>query len=282
MLIRRLYYPNIAKAETNESAVFDSAFPNRLSPPTRHASRKTYHAFYQSPHFHYIYSPIHFFRTMNRTKLVTALLLVALITGCIPQKEKKAADTPSQHETVVNNIMSRRSIRKYKTTPIDSTALKEILLCGINAPNGQGRESWQVRVADNRRLINRIDSLYGAHTAGQGKTARKASYGAPVLVFIAYDTTYDLSQVDCGLLGGNMMLAANSMGIGSCCLGGLCRFINSDRGNELRNMLDLPPTHRLLYAIAFGYPDENPPAKPRKWDRIQFIKEGEHENNPKH
>lgn len=202
-------------------------------------------------------------------------LVSAILISCGPTSEEPEANsTTSKKDAVIENIMSRRSIRKYKNEAIDSTSMREILTCGIQAPNGQGRESWEIRVVDDKELIDRIDSAYSDYaenTMKTGKPTRKASYGAPALVFIANDTTYDLSQVDCGLLGENMILAANSMGIGSCCLGGLCRFINSEEGAEILQKLKLPSTHKLLYAIAFGYPDEQPAQKTRNWDRIQFI-----------
>lgn len=201
-------------------------------------------------------------------------LVSAILISCDPTSEAPEANSTTNKDAVIENIMSRRSIRKYKNEAIDSTSMREILTCGIQAPNGQGRESWEIRVVNDKELIDRIDSAYSDYaenTMKTGKPTRKASYGAPALVFIAYDTTYDLSQVDCGLLGENMILAANSMGIGSCCLGGLCRFINSEEGAEILQKLKLPSTHKLLYAIAFGYSDEKPAQKTRNWDRIQFI-----------
>ena len=201
-------------------------------------------------------------------------LVSAILISCGPTSEAPESNSTTSKDAVIENIMSRRSIRKYKNEAIDSTSMREILTCGIQAPNGQGRESWEIRVVNDKELIDRIDSAYSDYaenTMKTGKPTRKASYGAPALVFIAYDTTYDLSQVDCGLLGENMILAANSMGIGSCCLGGLCRFINSEEGAEILQKLKLPSTHKLLYAIAFGYPDEKPAQKTRNWDCIQFI-----------
>lgn len=198
----------------------------------------------------------------------------AIMLSCSPASDKTEENQDTSKDAVIENIMSRRSIRKYKNEAIDSTSLKKILMCGINAPNGKGLESWEIRVVNDRKFIDRIDSTYESYavnTLKTGKPAKKASYGAPVLVFIAYDTHYDFSQVDCGLLGENMILAANSMGIGSCCLGGLGRFVNSDAGAEILQKLKLPSTHKLLYAIAFGYPDEKPAQKPRNWNRIQFI-----------
>ena len=68
-----------------------------------------------------------------------------------------------------------------------------------------------------------------------------------------------------------MILAAQSVGVGSCCLGGLCRFLNAPEGAELLRRLQLPDTHRLLYAIAFGYPAEMPAAKPRNREKVRFV-----------
>ncbi len=71
---------------------------------------------------------------------------------------------------------------------------------------------------------------------------------APTIVFIANDKSYDLSQIDCGLLGEKHdSLSAWSMGIGSCCLGGPTRFINStpDAAEYLKR-LDIPEGYELL------------------------------------
>lgn len=94
---------------------------------------------------------------------------------------------------------------------------------------------------------------------------------APTVVFIANDPSYDCSQIDCGLLGGNMILTAQSMGIGSCCLGGPARFMKSPEATEYLKKLNFSEGYELLYCIAFGYPDESPAAKPRNEGKVQFI-----------
>ena len=92
------------------------------------------------------------------------------------------------------------------------------------------------------------------------------------VVFIANDPSYDLSQIDCGLLGENMILSAWSMGIGSCCLGGPTRFMTSTPAAAgYLKKLDIPEGYQLLYCIAFGYPDETPAAKPRNAAKVKFI-----------
>ena len=193
----------------------------------------------------------------------------AVESGACQSEQKIEAD---QQNMVVETIMARRSIRKYKSQAVEDAKLQEILKCGINAPNGMYKESWAVRVVQTPELIEEIDKGFTAFREKQGaKRKMHASYGAPCLIFIANDTTYELSQVDCGLLGGNMILAAQSMGLGTCCLGGIVRYINSPEGAEILKRLDLPESCHLLYAISVGYPDESPAGKPRNAEKIKFI-----------
>lgn len=200
---------------------------------------------------------------MKKTFYMALLATAVLIAGCSSTDKAEPADNP-----VIENILSRRSIRSYKPDKIEREKLERIIECGIWAPNGQHRESWEVRVVTNPDMLAEIDSLYNIHSDGKNS---RAAFGAPAVAFIAYDTTYDLSQVDCGLLGGNMMLAANSMDIGSCCLGGLARFMMSPEAATLLTRLDFPDTHRLLYAIAFGYPNETPAPNGRRTDNVRII-----------
>ena len=193
-----------------------------------------------------------------------ALLATLFMAGCTSTDEAVTVD----NNPVIENILARRSIRSYKPDKIEREKLDRIIECGIWAPNGQHRESWEVRVVTNPDMLAEIDSLYNIYSNGNNS---RAAFGAPAVAFIAYDTTYDLSQVDCGLLGGNMMLAANSMGIGSCCLGGLARFMTSPQAATLLAPLDFPDTHRLLYAIAFGYPIETPAPNGRRTDNVRII-----------
>lgn len=95
---------------------------------------------------------------------------------------------------------------------------------------------------------------------------------APCVVCIAYDTTYDMAQIDCGLLGENIILAAWSRGIGSCCLGSSARWIlDSPSAKPYLDRMAFSKNYKLLYCIALGYPDESPEAKPRRQDMIKFM-----------
>ena len=91
-------------------------------------------------------------------------------------------------------------------------------------------------------------------------------------MFIGNDTSYDMSQIDCGLLGENIMLSAWEKGIGSCCMAFPIRLMKeSESCAPLVQELGFSAGYNLLYCIAMGYPNENPDAKPRKEDRIKYV-----------
>ncbi len=80
-------------------------------------------------------------------------------------------------------------------------------------------------------------------------------------------------ELDAGLFGENIMLAAQSMGLGTCCLGGPVRFLTSnEKCKFFLDRLDIPADYKLNYIIAIGYPNEQPDAKPRDASKVKYIK----------
>lgn len=206
--------------------------------------------------------------------LGAGLLCLSSCGGQTQQSQPAAANEADSTNQVIETIMARRSVRKYLPQPVNRDTMQVILDCGINAPNGQNKQSWAIRVVDNPEFINGLTEVYKKANpkAAEDPDFRNMFRNAPTVVFIANDTAYDFSQVDCGLLGENMILSAWSMGIGSCCLGGPIRFMKTDPGAaEYLKRLNIPEGYDLLYCIAFGYPDESPAAKPRDASKVMFV-----------
>lgn len=199
------------------------------------------------------------------------------LSSCGGQAQKAQLAAESETDTtnqVIETIMARRSVRKYLPQPINRDTMQVILDCGINAPNGQNKQSWAIRVVDNPEFINGLTEVYKKANpkVAEDPSFRNMFRNAPTVVFIANDTSYDFSQVDCGLLGENMVLSAWSMGIGSCCLGSPIRFMKTNpEAAEYLKRLNIPEGYDLLYCIAFGYPDESPAAKPRDASKVMFV-----------
>ena len=185
---------------------------------------------------------------------------------------------PQQTQTgdaneVIETIMARRSIRKYKDVTVSRDTLNAIMECGINAPNGQNKQSWEVRIVDNPALLNEMsEAMAAAHPDVPAEFAKGCFRGAPVMVFIARDLSYDFSAYDCGLMAENIMLSAWSLGVGSICLGSPVRFLtDNDACKPYLDKFGFSEGYELCLCVGLGYADEEPAAKPRIMEKVKFI-----------
>ncbi len=214
---------------------------------------------------------------MKSIKSILMGIGVCALCSCAPTKSEQTMEQSEQKsasDIVIENIMTRRSIRKYQPQAVEREKMDIIVQCGINAPNGQNKQSWEVRVVNSPEFINGITEVYKKENpkAAEDPNFKNMFRNAPTVVFVANDPSYDFSQIDCGLLGENMMLSAWSMGIGSVCLGSPIRFMKTvPAAQEYLKQLGFSEGYNLLYCIAFGYPDEEPAAKPRNPEKVKYI-----------
>ena len=203
-------------------------------------------------------------------KKILFLLIMASITlmGCAPSAPQEKTEN-----AIIEAIMARRSIRQYHTTPVGRDTLMQIMTCGINAANGQNKQSWEVRIVDNPTTMTQIQDLMAAGNAELDPAMVKGCMrGAPVMVFIARDLNYDFSAYDCGLLAGNILLSAQSLGVGSIVLGSPVRFINDAvNSTEILHILGYSENYELCLCVGLGYAAEAPDAKPRDINKVQFV-----------
>ncbi len=182
----------------------------------------------------------------------------------------------AQTETneVIDNMMARRSIRKYLDKPVEHAKLEQIAICGINAPSGSNRQPWEICIVEDYAFIQGLTDIYKKANPEQVKrdpNFKNMFRNAPNLICVA--TPKDRGQLDAGMLGENMMLAAQSLGLGTCCLGGPVRFLKAnEEAKPYLDRLGFSEGYELLYILAIGYPDEQPAAKPRDLNKIKYVK----------
>ena len=176
-------------------------------------------------------------------------------------------------------IERRRSIRRFRSDPIPDEVMEKILRAGTLAPSGKNRQPWRVIVVrpDKRAEMVRVMREGTARLKAQGvnpgssEWTAKVMEQAPVTAFVfnenaehaqAHHDIGDLLMniVDVQSIGAsiqNMLLAAQDMGIGSLWI---CDVFYAYE--ELCAWLG--QTHQMIAAVSFGYPDEQPDARPRK------------------
>ena len=200
---------------------------------------------------------------MKTRIILLAAICVSIATACNQSKNETA-----MKNEVIENIMARRSIRAYKEMPVGRDTLMKIMECAINAPSGQNKQSWEVRIVDDQALLNQMAEAMGQSHPGND-FAKVCFRGAPVMVFIARDLSYDFSAYDCGLMAQNMMLSAWSLGVGSVCLGSPIRFLRN--APEAMAKLGFSEGYTPVICIGLGYPAESPDAKPRDFGKVKFV-----------
>ncbi len=165
------------------------------------------------------------------------------------------ADINMEVNPVLSNIMARRSVRKYLDKPVEHEKLEMIARAGINAPSAMNRQQWLLRIVEDQALMAQYKQMFR---------------GAPNIICVCIPNGQ--TEYNAGLLSENIMLAAQALGLGTVCLGGPVRQINSDaQYKSFLDRLDIPADHKLCYIIAIGYPDEQPKAKPRDASKVKFI-----------
>lgn len=184
------------------------------------------------------------------------------------------AQTQDSQNEVINTIMQRRSIRKYLDKQVEHEKLETIARCGVNAPNGMNQQPWAVRIVESKAWIDGITAEFVKKN--KDMVAKDANFknmfrNAPNVIVIA--TPVGKGLIDAGLMGENMILAAKSLGLGTCCLGGPVQFVKNDpAAAKYLEQLDIPAGYEIAYMIAVGYPDEQPAAKARDMDKVKYIK----------
>lgn len=190
--------------------------------------------------------------------------------------------------TVLQNIITRRSVRKFKEDQISRDDLNNILLAGSYAPNGMGAQSWKFTAIQNPDAIKKVNEAirqsllsipiveethpYIASLIEKAKNENaNFLYNAPTYVIVSNLQDNGNSMPDSALAIGNMMLAAHSLGIGSCWLNQLAGLTHMPKIRKVLTELNIPENHIVYGSAVFGYADGEPnPAAPRK-DVINII-----------
>ncbi|MCD8313311.1 MAG: nitroreductase [Bacteroidales bacterium] len=206
----------------------------------------------------------------NFGKLALVAIIPMMMACC---GGNQTASNESAEDQVIETIMARRSIRAYKDQPVEREKVQKILECGINAANAINKQAWEIRVVDNPEWIAGVSELFvkANPKMGEDPNFKNMFRNAPTVIFVANEVDFKYSPVDCGLLGGNIVTAAQAMGLGTCIMGGPIGFFYTPEAAEYLAALNIPEGYQLLYCVALGYPDESPEAKPRNPEKIQYI-----------
>ena len=169
---------------------------------------------------------------------------------------------------VLNNIVTRRSIKKYKSEQISRQELDTVLEAGLYAPSGRGMQSPVMVAVQEEKMMKKIVRMNAAVMGAESNPY----YGAPtvILVFAPKDRNTYIEDGSCVL--DTMMLAAHSIGLASRWIHREREMFETEEGRELMKKWGIPENFAGIGALALGYADCEIPEPPaRKEGRIIYY-----------
>lgn len=183
---------------------------------------------------------------------------------------------------VIKNILNRRSVRVYSEEQIKQEDLDLVLKSGYNAPSGCNMQPWFFTVLQNRNLIDELNIESKKEFANcDDEMFRKMAanekfnifYNAPTVIVVSGEKSAKTAPIDCSAATQNMILAAESLGIGSCWIGLIAFLFKSEKSGEYIKKLQIPEGYEPYFAITLGYKKFPAPKMPeRRENIINYIK----------
>lgn len=206
---------------------------------------------------------------MKIFRIMSAMLIAAgMMASCAESKEaKEECESTDNTAAVIENIMTRTSIRQFTNQPIAQDTLAFLVKAGMAAPSAVNAQPWAFVVVTEKEVL---DSLNAVKPWFNLKTATAA-------IIVCGDMNKAMDGIgreywiqDCSAASENILLAAHAYGLGAVWCG---VYPNTDIISGVSGVLNLPENIIPLNIITLGYPAENPEPKDKfKSENIHYQK----------
>ncbi len=163
---------------------------------------------------------------------------------------------------VLQCLKTRRSVKKYKPTPIPDDKLNAILEAGTYAPSGKNNQSALIVCVTDPEAVKELSKL-NASILGVNIDP---FYGAPCVAVVFADSTFFTHIEDGSLVMGNMLNAAHSLGVDSCWIHRAKEMFETEQGKALMKKWGVPENYRGIGNCILGYADCDYPVAPKRKD----------------
>ncbi len=186
---------------------------------------------------------------------------------------------------VIRAIRERRSVRAYEPKPIPRDMITTILEAGNEAPSAMNSQPWRFVVVEEQKVKEKLlgaampnakkilemirdadPERYEAIKKRYRELKDPIYYSAPAIVFVIGSGRY--ADHSCPLACENMMLAAHSLGLGSCWVG-FGSMVTEDA--EVRDLLEIKEGEKIFGPILIGYPKGHPERPAKKAPKVKWL-----------
>ncbi len=173
--------------------------------------------------------------------------------------------------TTIQDILTRRSIRRFRPEAVSGELLEKVVEAGLYAPSGKNHQSSVILAVTDpatKKMFSEANRIIWDKPEGFDPF-----FGAPALIVVLDRADWRNRVYDGSLVLGNMMLAAHSLGLGSCWVHRAKEEFELPQFRQLLSSLGLEGEYEGIGHLALGWPDENKEALPRKGGRVFYIRE---------
>jgi nitroreductase len=184
--------------------------------------------------------------------------------------------------TVIENILTRRSVRKYKPDMIPDDILNAIIEAGLYAPSTKNLQTRHFAVIKGQGNIDKVTEITRTATSlcepmrypKVLNPAYTVNFGAPVFIIVTADPSSGNPEADGAVALENMFLAAHSLGVGSVWINQLVPLSDIAVFRDFLTRCGVPEGYKVCGAAAFGYSATEPAkAFPRKEGQVAIIEQ---------
>jgi len=178
----------------------------------------------------------------------------------------------------IEDIITRRSVKKYLDKLVPAELIEEIVKAGMYAPSGMNMQSAMILAVTNKEMRDRLSRINLEIVMGKNLTTTSGHsdpfYGAPVVLVVLAKKDSFTRIYDGSLVMENMMVAANSLGLGSCWIHRAKETFETEEGKQILLDLGITDEYEGIGNCIVGYaaPDALKPQIPRKDDYVVWVK----------
>lgn len=212
---------------------------------------------------------------MTQDKILTFILALTVLCFAVkdvitaknpPAPQAAAPAAADKSEIILQNIMTRTSIRAYKSDPVSEEIIQKIVRAGMAAPTARNLQPWKfVAITQPAKLAKLADKLPYAKMLKTAPAAivvcgdlKKAFQTKPEVEFWVQD---------CSAATENILLAAHGLGLGAVWTG---VYPDLNKAAAVRDELNLDESLIPLCVVVLGYPAESPAPKD-KWKDENYV-----------
>ena len=169
----------------------------------------------------------------------------------------------------MENMLTRSSVKKYKSQQVPKELLDKIIEAGLAAPSGLNKQAAIILAVTDKQVRDELSKL----NAGKDPFFRADPfYNAPCVLVVLADKSVPTSIYDGSLVMENMLLAAHALGLGACWIHRAKETFEMPEGKALLQKLGIQGEYEGVGNCIVGYPEgEIPAVKPRKGNRVYYV-----------